>query len=217
MGVWCLDFPEDKMPERLAAFLGTIPFSEKLPGFTSLTIRAVDPAEPPVFEEDLRTLSLDADRVIEMTSGQLQSDTSCEVGSHWDLWSFDAATGKTVLGPEPLTILLNGVEYDDAVWSERGHLTVELGFEHFFTGHAGVLGRGSDKSTPQSIEEAKFLEAMAWPDVLQAYREKTRENIRKLFDWTRQIERTLPVEKVQFWSEGEENFEVRIEEILAAR
>jgi len=217
MGVWCRDFPEDKMPERLAAFLASVPFSSSRPGFTSLIIRAVNSAETPVLEEDLRAMSIDAAKVIELTQGNLLGDCSCEVGSHWDLWSFDASTGRAALSAQPLTLVCNGEIYDEEIWREQGHFYVDLGFEHFFTGHAGVLSREGEKKPPESDEEAKFLEAMAWPDVLSAYREKTRENVRKLFDWVRQVERTLPVDRVQFWSEGEENFEARIEEVLAAR
>lgn len=217
MGVWCRDFSEDKIPERLAAFLATVPFSSSQPGFTSLTIRAVDSTETPVVEQDLRTVSIDAEQVIELTQGSLLGDCSCEIGSHWDLWSFDALQGKAVLSAQPLTVVCNGETYDEEVWREQGHFCVDLGFEHFFTGHAGVLARDGRKAAAESDEEAKFLEAMAWPDVLDTYRERTRENIRKLFEWSRQIERTLPVEKVQFWSEGEENFEAGIEDVLAAR
>ena len=61
------------------------------------------------------------------------------------------------------------------------------------------------------------MEAMAWPENLAKYQEKTRENIRKLLDWMRRIESSLPVEKVRLWSEGEENFEARLDEIVAAR
>jgi hypothetical protein len=52
---------------------------------------------------------------------------------------------------------------------------------------------------------------------LQRYQEKTRENVRKLFDWVRRIEKAVSVEHIRLWSEGEENFEARLEEILAAR
>ncbi|HUO34110.1 MAG TPA: hypothetical protein VMU43_03880 [Candidatus Acidoferrum sp.] len=205
------------MPERLAAFLGSVPFSSSRPGLASLTIRAVNASETPVLEQDLRATSVDAAEVIQLTQDNLLADCSCEVGSHWDLWSFEPATGKSALAPQPLTIVCNGQLYDDEAWRDQGHFHVDLGFEHFFTGHAGVLSRAGAKAAPQSEEEAKFLEAMAWPDVLGSYREKTRENVRTLFDWSRQIERILPVERVQFWSEGEENFEARIEEVLAAR
>ena len=58
---------------------------------------------------------------------------------------------------------------------------------------------------------------MARPENLHNYYEKTRQNIKRLFDWVRLIEKALPVEKLRLWSEGEENFEARLEEILAVR
>jgi hypothetical protein len=58
---------------------------------------------------------------------------------------------------------------------------------------------------------------MSWPENLKLYKERTRENIKKLFDWVRQIETAVDAERVRLWSEGEENFEARLEEILAAR
>jgi hypothetical protein len=58
---------------------------------------------------------------------------------------------------------------------------------------------------------------MAWPENLAAYEEKTRENIRKVLGWTQRIEKALPVKHLRLWSEGEDNFEARLEEILAAR
>ena len=73
-----------------------------------------------------------------------------------------------------------------------------------------------ERAAAQSPEEARFLEAMAWPENLQRYQEKTRENIKKLLDWTRKIEKAVPVERWKLWSEGEENFEARVEEILVS-
>ena len=58
---------------------------------------------------------------------------------------------------------------------------------------------------------------MAWPENLERYQRQTRENIRRLQDWVRRIESSLPAEKVRLWSEGEENFEARLDEIVAAR
>lgn len=58
---------------------------------------------------------------------------------------------------------------------------------------------------------------MAWPENLEKYQGKTRENIRKVFDWVERIDLALPVERVRLWSEGEEDFEARLQEIVAAR
>lgn len=206
------------MLERFGAFLATVPFSAARPGFTYLLIRAVDASEAPIFEQDLRALPLDASGIIELARDHLHSDSSYEVHTNWDLWVFDAASAKWKSEPQGLEIFCHGEDYDDAVWRENGHFEVNFGFEHLFTGHAGLLGiRAGSRAAAEGPEEARFLETMAWPENLQAYQEKTRENIRKLLDWVRRIEKAVRVERVQLWSEGEENFEARLEEILAAR
>ncbi len=218
LNVWCKDFPEEHILKRLGAFLQTAPFSVTRPGFTYLTIRAVDAAEPPFLEQDLRAMPLDAVGIVEIAAGQLHSDCSYEVGCQWDLYTFDAAAGKSKLEPQPLEIACLGEDYDGGLWRENGHFQVNLGFEHFFTGHAGLLStHPTERALPQSPEEARFLEAMAWPENLERYQGKTRENIRKLLDWVRRIEKALPVERAWLWSEGEEYFEARLEEIVAIR
>jgi len=42
-------------------------------------------------------------------------------------------------------------------------------------------------------------------------------DIQKLMAWMRLAEETLPIERIRLWSEGEENFEARLDEILAVR
>jgi hypothetical protein len=58
---------------------------------------------------------------------------------------------------------------------------------------------------------------MSQPQNLREYQLKTRENIQKLMGWMGAVEEALPVERFRLWSEGEENFEARIDEILAVR
>jgi hypothetical protein len=216
LSVWCADFPEELILERFGAFLATVPFSAAKPGFTELTIRAVSASEIPVLEQDLRSMPLDAAGIIEISRDHLHSDCSYEVRCHWDLSVFDAPEGKWKAEAQALEISCHGEDYDDGFWRANGHFEVNFGFEHFFTGHAGLLGIRRNARQAQSVEEARFLEAMAWPENLERYQDKTRENIRKLLDWVRRIEAAVPVERVQLWSEGEENFEARLDEILAA-
>jgi hypothetical protein len=218
LNIWLTSLPEDKILERFGALMATGPFSTTRPGFTHLAIRAVDSTETPILEEDLRATPLDAPGIIELAGEQLHSDSSYEVACAWDLSTFDASNGKSTAEPHLLQIVCRGEDFDDAFWRDNGHFEINLGFEHFFTGHAGLLGlHPGPKSAPQSEEEARFLEAMAWPDNLEKYQKQTRENIRKLQDWIRRIESSLPVEKTRLWSEGEDNFEARLDEIVAAR
>lgn len=216
LSVWCADFLEERILERFEAFLGTVPFSATNPGFTHLTIRAVDASEAPILEQDMRSMPVDAGGIVEIGREHLHSDCSYEVRCQWDLAVFDAASGKWKTEPQPLEMFCHGEYYDGSFWRDKGHLEVSFGFEHLFTGHAGLLGiRRNGGAAAQSPEEARFLEAMAWPENLERYQQKTRENIRKLMDWVGRIESAVPVERTRLWSEGEENFEARLEEILA--
>lgn len=218
LSAWCKDFPEELILERFAAFLATIPLSATKPGFTYLVVRAVDITETPVLEQDLRSLPLDAKSVIELARDFLHNDSAFEVSCYWDLWGFDAAAGKWQLEPQPMEVFCYGEDYDNELWRESGHFEVNFGFEHFFTGHAGLLGiRQIKRDAAESPEEARFLEAMAWPENLRKYQDKTQENIRKLLDWVRAMEASVPIARVRLWSEGEENFEARLDEIMAAR
>lgn len=218
LGVWCEDFPEEIMLERFGKILDTVPFSASRPGFTHLTIRAVDLAEQPILEQDLRGFPLDARGIVEIAQNHLNRDCSYEVAAYWDLWTFDSQSAKSQLEPQALALICQGTEFNEGAWRESGHFEVDFGFEHFFTGHAGLLGfRGAKKIPPESAEEERFLTAMAWPEILHAYQDKTRENIRKVFAWVRAIEKAIPAAQIKLWSEGEENFEARLEEILASR
>ncbi|HWG58543.1 MAG TPA: hypothetical protein VN661_05805 [Candidatus Acidoferrales bacterium] len=181
-------------------------------------IRAVDSSETPLIEQDLRSAPVEAAAVIAIAAEHLHSDCSYEVQAHWDLWAYEAEGDRAAIKAQPLEILCHGTEYDEGFWRENGHIQANLGFEHLFTGHAGLLGRYRQVAArADSPAEARFFEAMAWPENLQRYQEKTQENIRKVFDWTRRIEKALPAARIRLWSEGEENFEARLEEILAAR
>jgi hypothetical protein len=58
---------------------------------------------------------------------------------------------------------------------------------------------------------------MASPQNLKDYHAKTRENIQQLFNWVEAVQRALPIERSELTSEGEENFEARLDAILSAR
>src|SRR5260370_26054383 len=52
--VWVRDFTEENMPSHFEHFLATVPLASSPPGFTGMTIRAVDFADTPLEEYDLR-------------------------------------------------------------------------------------------------------------------------------------------------------------------
>lgn len=216
--VWIRNFDDTNMLAYFEQFLATVPAATKPVGFTELIVRAVDSTETPLEEYDLRGRIFTPAEIVELAKIHSSSDVCLEVAARWDLWVRDLDSASWKKNPERLTLFCNGPEYDGGVSDESGHFMADLGFEHMFTGHARLLTAGDPSvAEPEHPEEARFLMWMSQPQNLRDYQEKTRENIQKLMEWMRLAEETLPVESVRLWSEGEENFEARLDEILAVR
>ena len=217
LSLWFKDFRETAMIEQFQKLLETVPLSASQPGFTSLVVRAIGPDESPVVERDLRGATCDAARMAELTAEYAHADCSYEVEAFWDLWTYDAGRDLWQQRPMKLEIQCLGELYDDGAFRELGHCWINAGFEHLFTGHAGLLGAAATEISSHEPAEAEFLDRMRRPGGLADYRQKTQENIRKLVGWATDIERAVGVERWRLWSEGEENFEARLDSILAER
>jgi hypothetical protein len=217
--LWIRDFDEATRIERLALLLATTPFSKTRPGFRSLVIRAVEPSLPPIAEYELSAAPVGAAEIADLVREHAHADAAYEVGAYQDLWIRDAESGRWSDLPQRAEISSYGLEYDDGLAAaESGHFQIEFGLEHFFTGHAGLLGTSAPRvvSVDDPIEQ-EFLAAMSRPENLRGYLERTRENIQRLMRWMSAAQAALPIERTRLWSEGEENFEARLDEILAVR
>jgi len=215
--IWTKGFTADTMLEQLEKLLETVPFSAQEAGFTQLVIRALDPAETSLIERDFRRYSVDAARLVGFAREHRHADSAYETRALWDLWTYDASLARWQLQPQPLEIACHGEEYDGGVFADAGHFQIDIGFEHLFTGHARLLSGTAEAPAPQHPAEAAFISLMSQPANLREYHQKTRENIQKLMQWMAPLEQALPVERLHLWSEGEENFEARLDEILAVR
>ncbi len=218
--VWTRDFSESTQIPEFARFLATAPLSASSSAFTELIVQAVDPAESPVAEWDLRDQNYGAPEVAALAAQYLNADTAYFASAQWDLWGLDVETLKWRREPQPLLLACHGPLYDDGIAAAAGHLMADLGFEHFFTGHGGLLAPGAASNPFDSSDhpvEHTFRRWMSAGGNLKEYHAKTRENIQQLFSWVEAIEHALPVERSELWSEGEENFEARLDAILAQR
>lgn len=224
--VWTRDYSLETMIAEFARFLTTAPLSASHDTFDELIVQAVDPGETPIAEWDLRPLKAGPAEVAAMAVQRLNSDTAYIARAAWDLWAFDIDTLKWQRKPQPLELACHGLDYDDGIATSAGHFQADLGFEHFLTGHGGLLTPGTSSNSSNSSNSSRpfehpvehtFRQWMAVSDNLKEYHAKTRENIQQVFHWVDAIERALPVERTELWSEGEENMEARLDEILAQR
>jgi len=140
--VWTRDFSEETMIAEFARFLASVPLSESHAGFDQLTVQAVDATEIPIVEWDFREQNYGPAEVAALAAQQLYADVAYIVDAKWDLWAFDIETLKWQHGPQPLVILCQGKDYDDGAAATRPVFRGP-GFEHLFTGHAGLLAPGA--------------------------------------------------------------------------
>jgi hypothetical protein len=218
--VWTRDFSEQTMIAEFARFLTTTPITESGAGFQQLTVQPVDATETPIAEWDLKIGTFGPAEVAALAAQQLAADTAYIVDAKWDLWNFDMETLKWKQESLPLELQCQGPLYDDGIVASTGHFVADLGFEHLFTGHAGLLAPDAAKNPFEISDhplEKTFRNWMTSGENLKQYHAKTRENIQKLFGWVEAIETALPVVRSEMWSEGEVNFEARLDAILAQR
>jgi hypothetical protein len=215
--VWTRDFTETSLLAQFARFLATTPLSASQNTFRELVVQPVDATEIPLAEWDLKDLAYGAAEVAALAAQHINLDSAYIATGKWDLWSFDIESLKWVHKPEPLVLTCHGPEYDGGIAASDGLFMADLGFEHFFTGHGGLLAPGAASNPFESSDhpiEHTFRQWMAAPANLKEYHAKTRANIQQLFNWMDAIHQALPVERSQLWSEGEENFEARLDAIL---
>jgi hypothetical protein len=215
--VWTRDFTEATLIAQFARFLATAPLSGSEHAFKELVVQPVDATEIPLAEWDLKELGYGPAEVAALAAQHINLDSAYIASAKWDLWSFDIETLKWQHKPEPLVLTCHGPEYDGGIAASEGHFTADLGFEHLFTGHGGLLAPGAASNPFESSDhpiEHTFRQWMAAPANLREYHAKTRANIQQLFNWMDAIHQALLVEHNQLWSEGEENFEARLDAIL---
>ena len=216
--VWTRDFSRDTMIAQFARFLTAAPLSPAQPAFKELIVQPIDPSETPLAEWDLREQGYGPAEVAALTAQHVNTDSAYIAAASWDLWSFDSQAMEWTQNPEPLTLICNGPEYDGGIAASEGHFLADLGFEHFFTGHAGLLAPGAAANPFASSDEPAertFRQWMTVPANLKEYHAKTRDNIQLLFNWIDSIGQALPVERSELSSEGEENFEARLDAIAS--
>ncbi len=151
-----------------------------------LVVRSLDPGESPTLEADL--LATPAD-VRAAAAEFLHEDTCYEVTAWWDRWQPGGAGGWQTASA-PVEFLLHGEQFDDGRYREAGHLLINVGPEALYLGAAN--------------EPAEVWQRCA------------QENVRGLFALLRSLEEELPLAERRLWSEGEDDFATRAEQLLQA-
>src|SRR5260370_17302692 len=113
---------------EVAGFMTTARVAATQNAFTELIVQAVDAAETPVAEWDLRPLKVGPAEVAALAVQNLNADTAYIASTKWDLWGFDIESLKWQHKPEPLVLTCHGQDYDDSLAAPAGHFFAHFGF-----------------------------------------------------------------------------------------
>ena len=168
------------MPRTLAV-LKLFPFSSSQPGIRYLGIHAISWNEPLVLEQvfDSRATPEEA---VELANEQVHSDHAYEFEAMWDLWTPETGGGLDTtwrLQPQPVKLLVHGVEFEEGVFQEDGHIQIDFGLD-----------------TPFLHEELELD---------QLSEERVKANVQKLVAFTSAVEKSAGIRGRILWSDSEEN------------
>jgi hypothetical protein len=180
LSIWFPSFREGEMIPRSLSVIRQFPFSAVREGITYLSVHPVAWSEPTVLERRF-TPGISPEEAAEVASEFVHDDFAFVFEAFWDLWvpNEDEHGDTWVQRPVAVRFLVHGVQFDEGIYSEDGHVEVDFGLD------TSLVYEGL-KLSP-SVE--KHL----------------RTNIAKLIAFSSAVEKNCAASGRVLWSESEEN------------
>ena len=180
LSIWFPSFREGEMMSRTAMVLRQFPFSAVREGITYLSVHPVSWAEPTVLERRF-TPGVSPEEAAELASEFAHDDFAFVFEAFWDLWvpSDDPQEDSWVQRPTAVRFLVHGVQFDEGIYTDDGHIEVDFGLDSSF------------------VYEG--------PRISGTIEQHLRANIAKLVAFSAAVEKNCAVSGRVLWSESEEN------------
>lgn len=181
LSLWFPSFQEAEIMPRTLSVLKQFPFSAARPGIGYLGVHGISWNEPVVFEEIFDDRAT-PEQAIKIASEHVHSDHAYEFGVSWDLWTPETGGGLDPTwrrNPQPVTFVAHGVDFEDGIFQEDGHLQIDFGLD-----------------TPFLYEELELDNASE---------ERVKANVQKLVEFTTAIEKKSGISGRVLWSDSDEN------------
>jgi hypothetical protein len=177
LSLWFPSFDAEEMLPRTITVLKQFPYSAASPGVRYAAVHPVDWSEATVMEQRF-TPPAAPDELPAALSEFAEPDYALALEAYWDLWSPDER-GEWTLRPSKVDIVVNGVEFDDGAFRDRGHIEIEFGLDF-----------------PFLYEERELS---------HADEERVKANVAKLIEFTQKLEKNAGLRGRVLWSESDEN------------
>ncbi len=180
LSIWFPSFREGEMMARSLTVLRQFPFSAVREGITYLSVHPVAWSEPTVLERRF-TPGISPEEAVEVAGEFAHDDFAFVFEAFWDLWvpNEDEHGDSWVQRPVAVRFLVHGVEFDEGIYAEDGHVEVDFGLDTYF-----------------AYEGLKISSAVET---------HLRANIAKLVAFSAAVEKNCVLSGRVLWSESEEN------------
>jgi hypothetical protein len=180
LSIWFPTFREEEMMLRTVSVLRQFPFSSLREGITYLSVHPVSWGEPTVLERRFDP-GISPEEAAEVGKEFAHDDFAFVFEAVWDLWvpNEDEHGEAWVQKPVAVRFLVHGVQFDEGIYTEDGHIEGDFGLDSSFVYEEREISRFTEK----------YL----------------RENIAKLVAFSAAVERNCGISGRVLWSESEEN------------
>jgi hypothetical protein len=180
LSIWFPTFREGEMMQRTAAVMRQFPFSATREGVTYISVHPVAWTEPTVLERRFNP-GISPEEAVDLTTEFVHDDFAFVFEAFWDLWvpNDDEHGDSWVQRPSAVRFLVHGVQFDDGIYTDDGHIEVDFGLD------SGFLYEGGRVSS--------------------AVEAHVRSNIAKLVAFSNAVEKHCVISGRVLWSESEEN------------
>jgi len=180
LSIWFPSFRQGEMMARVAGVLRQFPCSTLREGITYLSVHPVAWSEPTVLERRF-TPGISPEEAADLGSEFAHDDFAFVFEAFWDLWvpSDDEHGDSWVQRPVAVRFLVHGVQFDDGIYSEDGHVEVDFGLDTAFV-YEGL-------------------------ELTSVERDHLRANIAKLVAFSAAVEKNCAISGRVLWSESEDN------------
>jgi hypothetical protein len=180
LSIWFPSFREGEMMPRTVSVLRQFPSSAVREGITYLSVHPVAWSEPTVLERRF-TPGISPEEAADVASEFVHDDFAFVFEAFWDLWvpNDDEHGEDWVQRPVAVRVLVHGVQFDEGIYSEDGHVEVDFGLDTSFV--------------YEGLQLSPFVE------------KHLRANIAKLVVFSAAVEKNCGLSGRVLWSESEES------------
>ena len=180
LSIWFPSFRDAEMMPRAVGVLRQFPFSALREGITYLSVHPVAWTEPTVLERRFNP-GISPEEAADLAREFAHDDFAFVFEAFWDLWlpSDDEGGDSWIQRPVAVRFLVHGVQFDDGIYTDDGHIQVDFGLD------SSYVYEGSRLTT--------------------AVEAHLRSNIAKLVAFSNKVETHCAISGRVLWSESEEN------------